>query len=263
MIFAGIDVDIITHEKLLEACAGGDLSPFGLWTFGMCHAQKHESNGRLARAVVITALGGRRNVVLAKKLVDSGLWSVNEDGSWQIWNYAKKNQSAEEIREKKTKASERVRAWRERRNAPGNAPGNADVTRYVTRNEQVRTQPEPSPSPDNITRQQGIGTASPPPEPVTQVRPRRKPETPCPPSEASPEAVATWAEGWRVPADHPEFAGWLDHHRKSDARWRDWAAAWRTWLKNASRFGQPRTLFASRHVQSADNRAWKLPEEMP
>lgn len=97
------------------------------------------------------------------------------------------------------------------------------------------------------------------PEPVTQVRAKpRKPETPCPPSEASAETVAAWASGWRVPADHPEFSGWLDHHRKSDARWRDWAAAWRTWLKNASRFGQRQ--FANAIVQSGDNRAWKLPE---
>lgn len=269
MIYAGIDVNIITHEKVLDACQAG-LDAFGLWAWGMCYAQLHETNGRLPRVAVLTALGGRRNIMLAQRLVASGLWQLNEDGSWQVFNYDRKNQTAEEIRDKKAKAAERVRAWRERKLG---GSGNAPVTRYETRNERVRT--DPSPEPDNTTRKQNsIGTEpaapAPPPAPssrrvmepvVEQITPlpsRRKPETPCPPSDAEPGAVRGWADRWKLPVDHAEFAHFLDHHRKSDARWRDWTAAWRTWLKNASRF-RPRQ-YASQIVQSGDNRAWKLPE---
>jgi hypothetical protein len=58
---------------------------------------------------------------------------------------------------------------------------------------------------------------------------------------------------------HGEFAGFIDHHRKSDKRFRDWSAAWRTWLRNSSKFGA-RLPFANAIVQSGDNRAWKIPE---
>jgi len=253
VIYAGIDVNIITHEKLVTACEGGDLAPFGLWTFGMCYAQLHETNGRLAKSIVLTALGGKRNAAVAAKLVAAGLWSVNDDGSWQVWNYGKKNQSADEIRDKKAKSAERVKAWRERRNAAGNANVTPPVTRYVP----VRTDPEPEP--DNTTRKQDLfGTASPTPEPVTKIG-RRKPETPCPASGASAGELRDWAEGWKIPVGHGEFIGFLEHHRKSDARWRDWAAAWRTWLRNAPLFARGAQR-AGAIVQSGDNRAWKLPE---
>lgn len=258
VIYAGIDVNIITHEKLVAACEGGDLAPFGLWTFGMCHAQLHETNGRLTRPVVLAALAGRRNIMIAKKLVDAGLWIANEDGSWTIWNYGKKNQSADEIRDKKAKSAERVKAWRERRNASGNATVTQLVTPPVTRTEQVRTDPEPEP--DNTTRKQDlIGTASPPPEPVTKVG-RRKPETPCPPSDAPTDVIAGWAADWRIPPTHPEFLWFLDHHRKSDARWRDWAAAWRTWLKNAGRFARGGPV-PRQPIGSAASAPWMNPTE--
>jgi hypothetical protein len=257
MIFAGIDVNIITHEKLLGACEGGNLAPFGLWTFGMCHAQLHGTNGRLARAVVLGALGGKRNIVLAKKLVDSGLWIENEDGSWQVWNYDKKNQSAEEIRERKNRAAAKMRDWRDRRNGV--------VTRNVTTvlpgNEPVRNgRSLPRELPLQLQRVH-IGTASPPPEPVTGVRlSRRKPETSCPGSDADEATVAEWAQGWKIPTAHAEFGWFLDHHRKSDARWRDWAAAWRTWLKNAPRFARggpaPR-----QQIGEAASAGWMNPKE--
>ena len=200
MIFASIDVDIITHAKLLDACEGGDLSPFGLWTYGMCIAQKHETNGRLARNVILTALGGRRNAVLAKKLVDSGLWSVNEDGSWQIFNYAKKNQSAEEIREKKAKASERVRAWREKRNATGNATGNADVTRNSTRNVQIRTdpEPEPEPEPEPDNRQQDLIRHAAPTAPPTELAAKRSRGTRLPDGWTPSAEAQAWAKAQGV-----------------------------------------------------------------
>lgn len=250
MIFAGIDVNIITHEKAFAA----GMDAFGLWCWGMCYAQLHETNGRLPRILVLAALGGRRNVMLAKKLVDVGLWNTKDDGSWEIGNYGKKNQSAEEIRAKKAASAERVRRWRDRRNASGNAP--------VTHLERVRTDPEPEP--DNTTRKQEsvIGTASPPPSAseVTRVGTRRKPETPCPSSDATPIEVASWAAGWKIPPSHPEFARFLDHHRKGDARWRDWAASWRTWLGNAQRFARGGPV-PRQPLGSAASAPWMNPTE--
>ncbi len=255
MIYAGIDVNIITHAKLVEACAGGDLSPFGLWTFGMCYAQLHETNGKLARAVVLTALGGRRNVMLAAKLVAAGLWLLNDDGSWSIFNYGKKNQSAEEIRAKKEASAIRVQRWRERRNAVGNA----DVTPDVTQVKRVRTQPEPEPEPDNTTRKQDLGEgASPAPATVTRIG-RRKPETSCPDSEASAGELRDWTERWQIPVGHGELQHFLDHHRKTEARFRDWAAAWRTWLRNAPKFAGRSAAAPRQAIGAAAAAPWMNP----
>lgn len=154
MIFAGIDVNIITHEKALAA----GVEALGLWSWGMCYAQLHTTDGRLPRVAVMSALGEQRRVLRRSvvRLVSSGLWIESECGSFfTIWNYNKKNQTAEEIQAKKAASAERVRRWRERRNALGNAD--------VTPAERVRTDPPLPPplQPDNTTRKQERESAPP------------------------------------------------------------------------------------------------------
>lgn len=245
MIFAGIDVNIIGHEKALLA----GVEAFGLWAWGMCYAQLYETNGRLPRVAVLTAMGGRRNEVHAKRLVEVGLWLSCEDGSWAIFNYGKKNQTAEEIQAKKAASADRARRWRERRNAPSNADVTRDVRVTDTTGQRARTDPppEPPPPPDNTTREQYdlVSASAEPsptsePEPVTKVRSRRKPETPCPAYDASPADLQAWADRWKIPTGSAEFDKFVENGRKKDLRWRDWAAAWRTWLKRAPEFaGRP------------------------
>lgn len=84
---------------------------------------------------------------------------------------------------------------------------------------------------------------------------KRKPETPCPASDATPEAVEAWAASHSIPAAHVEFAHFLDHHRKADKRWRDWTAAWRTWLSNASKFSRAGPV-ARQPLGAAANAPW-------
>lgn len=160
MIFAGIDVNIITHEK--AELAG--IEAFGLWCWAMCWAQVHESDGRVPRVLVLRALSGRRNVMLAKRLVEVGLWSANDDGSWTIHNYTKKNQSAEEIQRKKAAAKARKDLWKvrqlERENAKGTRSGTP--TEHVTERP-VQTPPESQSQtpPDNTTTQTRGGEGAP------------------------------------------------------------------------------------------------------
>lgn len=264
MIYARIDVNIITHEKALVA----GVEALGLWTWGMCYAQLHETDGRLPRVAVLSALAGRRNIMLAKRLVEAGLWSANEDGSWSIWNYTRKNQTAEEIAARKEAGkkanAERQARWRNARVTQSNATVSALRGVTVTGLEPTpEPEPEPTPEPD-LEIGAGSASAAPPPEPVTSIRSRRKPETPCPESGASAGDLRDWADRWKIPIGHGEFNHFLDHHRKSDRRFRDWTAAWRTWLSNAPKFAT-RTLFnrPGAIVQPGDNRAWKVPEEMP
>lgn len=263
MIFAGIDVNIITHEK---AEAAG-IEAFGLWCWAMCWAQVHASDGRVPRLIALRALGGKRNATLAQRLVDVGLWSANEDGSWTIHNYAKKNQTAEEIQRKKEAARRRKEAWKLRQLENENAAG----TRSGTRSEHVSERPlqlQTQTPPDNTTTKPNIigGQSAAPSHPtsaVVEIKHRKRPETPCPDSDSTAGQIRDWAERWKIDVGHAEFVGFLDHHRKSDQRWRDWGAAWRTWLKNAPKFAG-RTLFnrPNNIVQPSEDRAWKVPEGM-
>lgn len=136
MIYAGIDVNIISHAR---AFLSGP-EAMGLWVWSMCYAQVHETDGRVPRAAALAAWGGKRNVMLAKKLVESGLWLAREDGDWDIWNYDKKNQSADEIRRKKDAARDRKERWKERKQ-------NANGTRSETFPERDGTPLPPPPSP--------------------------------------------------------------------------------------------------------------------
>ncbi|MCL2777736.1 MAG: hypothetical protein FWD73_07000 [Polyangiaceae bacterium] len=82
MIYATIDVTIIMHEKALLA----GVEAFGLWSWGLAYVQRYQTDGRLTVAAVRSALGGnpRRNERLGERLVQVGLWSRNEDGSFQV-----------------------------------------------------------------------------------------------------------------------------------------------------------------------------------
>jgi hypothetical protein len=260
MIYARIDVNITTHEKALIA----GVEALGLWTWGMCWAQLHETDGRLPRVVVMSAMGEKARVLrrLAVRLVTSGLWIENEDGSFLIRNYVTKNQTAEEIAARKEAGrlanAERQARWRNARVTQSNAPSKALRNVTVTG---LEPEPTPEPTPD-IKIGKDSAPPTPAPAPVSEIKNRRKPETPCPPSGAPAGEIRDWCERWGIPDGHGEFAGFLDHHRKSDARWRDWGAAWRTWLKNAAKFSRPLFNRPGAIVQSGDNRAWKVPEGM-
>ncbi len=143
----------------------------------MCYAQTHPSNGRLPRVAVLCAFGGRRNVMIAKKLVEVGLWIANDDGSWTIWNYVGKNQTAEEIAARREAGraanAARQQAARDRRNARVTESNARDVAlRSVT---VTGLPPEPSLPPplqpsDQISEH--AAPVAPPTDPVTKTRSR-------------------------------------------------------------------------------------------
>lgn len=108
--FQPIDVKIEGHPK---AWASG-VEAMGLWLWGMVHARAHRTGGRLERPAVLGAWGGKRNIMLAKRLVDSGLWVAQADGAWLIWNYEEKSAGNSNA----SKSTPRVKRFREReRNA--------------------------------------------------------------------------------------------------------------------------------------------------
>lgn len=107
--FAPIDVSILTHPK---ACAAGP-EAMGLWLWGQCFARVQKTDGRVHRSAVLVAWGGRRNIVLAKRLVEAGLWLDREDGDWDIHNFQAKASG------QVSGSARRMRELRERRKAVG------------------------------------------------------------------------------------------------------------------------------------------------
>ncbi len=182
--------------------------------------------------------GGDPNAI-AVHLVMVGLWRWDEErrGYW-LNDFLDYNPSKEKVLSERKRATVRKDKVRpEQRMLSVRNSG-------LVRPESARTSAEPRPEsaagsdgpvPVPVPKR-SIGTASPPPDAAPKSR--RKPETPCPESGATPEAVKVWADGWKIPVGDPEFQRFLDHHRKGDARWRDWAAAWRTWQGNVSRFAK-------------------------
>jgi len=144
VIYAGIDVNIITHEKALVA----GVEAMGLWLWGMCYAQTHGTDGRLPRVAVLGAFQGKRNIMLAKRLVEARLWVESEEGAWSIWNYEKKNQSSEEIAERMAARREaNAERQRRRRSKSFPPPPQSDVTPV--------TQPVTRDSSDDVTPRHG------------------------------------------------------------------------------------------------------------
>jgi hypothetical protein len=128
--YTTVDVDILTHPKALAA----GLEAMGLWLWGQAWSHKTGANGKIPRHVIVLAWGATRAVVdkLAKRLVSAGLWLETPDG-WEVWNYGKKNQSAEEKERRRQQGRERMARFRDRsRNASGNAQSDASPNRGVT-----------------------------------------------------------------------------------------------------------------------------------
>lgn len=164
MIFAGIDVDIITHEKALAA----GIEAFGLWAWCMCWTHKHTTDGRIPRVAIMSALNEkpskiRRGLV---RLCSSGLLNETETGDFVLHNYGKKNQTAQEIaaRVAAGKAANAARQQRSRereqeaRNARVTPTSERDETLRVTRVTGLQPELQPEPS------------LQPPPDPDTGVR---------------------------------------------------------------------------------------------
>ncbi|HEX8106727.1 MAG TPA: hypothetical protein VF516_03315 [Kofleriaceae bacterium] len=67
-------------------------------------------------------------------------------------------------------------------------------------------------------------------------------ETSAPEAFEITEPMWSWAQEQGVPHARvePETAKFLDHHKAKGSRFKDWDAAWRTWMRNSVEFAQAR-----------------------
>lgn len=108
--FVPIDIQLEGHPKADRAGP----EAMGLWLWGMLHARAHKTGGRISRPSCLGAWRGRRNIMLAKRLVEAGLWVLLDDGDWEIWNFGEKGSGA-------MTPAERARKYRANRHASRDA----------------------------------------------------------------------------------------------------------------------------------------------
>lgn len=239
--YATVDVDILVHPKALAA----GVEAMGLWLWAMAWSHKTGANGRIPRHVIALAWGGTPALLarLAKRLVASGLWLESPDG-WEVWNYGKKNQSAEEKERRKALGRARMRRLREKKaeasrdTSPSSHPASRDA--HV---------PCQDGAPDLIC-DPDLGSPGRDPEPDgSPIRAEPAPSRPPPPSDAQPTspdwwpaAVATAEQAVGGTIDQPG-ARWLEYDaardRKGWARSHRDAVGWLTTVIRSERKTDP------------------------
>lgn len=126
--FTAIDISILTHPK---ACAAGP-EAMGLWLWGQAYAKQQKSGGRVHRTAALIAWGGKRNIMLAKRLVEAGLWLAREDGDWDVHNFERKSPGYRSRGNEPPKSStDRVRAFRAKKQG-SDSPVETDETETET-----------------------------------------------------------------------------------------------------------------------------------
>ncbi len=231
--FQPIDVTIEGHPK---AWAAGP-EAMGLWLWGMVHAKQHKTEGRISRVAALGAWGGKRNIMLAKRLVDAGLWVLREDGDWSVFNFAAKSAGA-------PKSTERVKRFRLRSR-------NADETRSS----------ETSVSSSISVSSSGSDLGSDARDPVTEVR--RVGDPPQPGWFDGACEAAAMAIGGEVSGRSALWVQYLaSRSRKTWAMNHTDAVGWLTAVVRSER-ERARASPGAKHVQSAENRSWVVPKDMP
>ena len=99
MPWAKVDDKLHAHPKAEEA----GCEAMGLYLFAMSHCAAYETDGHV-RASFPASKAGKRGDLLAKRLVDVGLWETNGDGGyivhdWLVYNPSRAETAA--IAEKK------------------------------------------------------------------------------------------------------------------------------------------------------------------
>lgn len=104
MAWVRIDDTFADHPKMLRAGSLG----VALWLEGLAYANRHLTDGRLARHVVASFRLVRQPLKVAELLVDVGLWERADD-EYQIHDYAEHYPSAADVRARRAADAERKR----------------------------------------------------------------------------------------------------------------------------------------------------------
>jgi hypothetical protein len=244
-----VDDSLAFHQKTVAA---GNAA-MGLWVRAGSWSSQHLTDGHLTPEMT-SALGARAEV---KRLVDVGLWHdrnhtckdcrVIESGylfhDWEQANPTRLEVEAERERKRAAGKAGGLASGRSRREAPASAtapaPAQASDAASVRANGSAvlpeARNPRTHTLPSAPTGALSSETSSP--------RGPRKRATQAPDSLLVTAEMRQWAheQGIRVDLDR-ETAAFLDFHRSKGTAFKDWVAAWRTWMRNTLKFGRQPAL---------------------
>lgn len=112
-VYVKLDVDIVSHPKAARAGAAA----VGVYCISLAMCRLHQTNGRLLKEAAFGILGGAGESAYAALTDPKVGWWVDHGDEIEVWNYAKKNQTREQIVEAKTAARGRAAASRERKDS--------------------------------------------------------------------------------------------------------------------------------------------------
>ena len=221
---------------------GATLADIGLWACAKAYANRALTDGFVPDRALLKFGSDRRGVACARHLAELGYLERDDvRGGYVIVGHLETNPSREVVLAKRAQAVEsgrrggQVKAARPREaNAAKTLETHVAVRQPVASSLLAPSRPVPSrPVPEEET-ERGRALSSAP----SGKGGRRKPETSPPPFD-SPDLEA-WCRGWTIPSPtlDGDVAHFLDHHRRKDNRFRDWAAAWRTWQRQGERLGR-------------------------
>lgn len=207
---------------------------FRLLVTSWCWSSRQLTDGRIPA----TSWAKRGTAKARRELVDAGLAEVGDDGAVQMHDYLEHQRSAEE-----------VAALREKRRAAGRRGGTAKARAVAS----ARQTPQQ-------TGSTGVAETETDTEPATDVagghadepRPHRRRATRLPDDFTVTDGMRAWAAD-NVPGVDVdrELAQFRDHHTAKGSAFKDWAAAWRTWMRNAQAYGGTRAAPAGASTTDA------------
>jgi hypothetical protein len=151
MFYVRFNTHVTDHPRFADAGPQAR----DLWTWGMLYAGKHETDGELPMAAVLTSpwgYGGKANAKAAARLVAVGLWDRTDRG-FRICRWSEQgNKTRAELEENREKERAKKAAARKKSDPPpacppgtpqGTPPGTPEgVLNYISKGDQLTVSEE-------------------------------------------------------------------------------------------------------------------------
>lgn len=179
-----------------------------LFVRGLSYCCEHGTGGRIPKAA-LPYLAATDTEARTDALVREGLWVTDGDEyvvrSWDAWQ-----QGVDALTERRKKDRDRKRSQR--------------VSHRTVRGQSADTSAEFRTTEIEIEKEETTNVVS-----SARARATRAPDI-----FAITDQMRSWASGKAIRADlDRETERFLDHHRAKGTTYRDWTAAWRTWMSRA------------------------------
>jgi len=236
VVWFKVDDGFYSSRKVLSIPRAQRVAAVGLWTLAGNWSGRELTDGRVDN-YVLAELGATPR--LRRALVEARLWLDHGSAGVEFHDWARYQPTREQVEEERRKTADRQRKWRERHSEKtGDEHVSDAVTNDVTNSvsNDAPTRPDPT---RPTTTPKGVVRAS-----------RRKPEVTMPDDWKPNPSHVKYAAERGVDGRHEEgqFRAWS---ASKDVRYRDWDAAFRSWLGRANPAKLAPTARAQRTVMLA------------